>query len=413
MKNALHRGWGVFLLFLTAAAGAPAQELGPITGFSVSGLKRTKPHVAEQPLRQFLGREASLVDPNDVRAAVMDTGILEPISVEIVDAGDGSGKILAVLVREKWSIFPLPMFFIGSGGMSLGGFFIDSNAFGLNDKMILGGMYSSKSWMVMTMYINTPDRAGFFGWNIGGFYSREERTDTDQKNRAVRRFNLDSINASAGINYPLSDILTPSLNFSFYDRILRETGDPLEAPETGAMALGVSPGISLRKTDWDGYLLSRQSISLEYTYTIGIRYPSSHSASILAAYERSLIPGFKAGLRTGIVYAPRAASLFESPPSSVQIDILPRSFSARNYAGASADVEKYLFQFSFGTLSALLSYQIVWSEGPLLGSRFDHGVMGAVRFYLSRLAIPALGFGMAYNVAARYFQCSFNIGISL
>jgi hypothetical protein len=38
--------------------------------------------------------------------------------------------------------------------------------------------------------------------------------------------------------------------------------------------------------------------------------------------------------------------------------------------------------------------------------------MGMLSFYLSKLAIPALGLGLAYNVEADFFQVFFSMGMS-
>jgi hypothetical protein len=126
----------------------------------------------------------------------------------------------------------------------------------------------------------------------------------------------------------------------------------------------------------------------------------------------SILPGFKFLSHGGLHYNPEAPAFFESSASSVRIGILPSSFSARNFAGASAGLEKYIWKFSYGTLSVFANYQVVYSRGPLLGDQFDHGVVGGINFYLSRLAIPAVGLGLAYNAAANEFQGSFSIGMS-
>jgi hypothetical protein len=60
----------------------------------------------------------------------------------------------------------------------------------------------------------------------------------------------------------------------------------------------------------------------------------------------------------------------------------------------------------------MAAYQAVYSHGSILGDSFDHGVVGMLGFYLSQLAIPAVGFGAAYNVQAGYFQGSFSMGMS-
>ncbi|MDR0654876.1 MAG: hypothetical protein LBG22_01045 [Treponema sp.] len=402
-----------FWLFVIGGAGAQTALSNEITAISIRGLKRTKPHVAEQYVKKFLGRDADSLDLREVEGAVLDTGILEPVSVSIADDPEGGGRLLQIELKEKWSIIPFPLFSVGSGGdIGGGGFLMDANAFGINDKMILGGLYRRSGWMVTAMYISTPDRDHVLGWNLRGSYSQEERTDSDQKNDDIRRFSQDSITASAGINYPLNEFVTPSFSLTYNGRLLRHNDDPLRVPGEDAHVISLSPELALEKTVWDGYLSARQYASIAYLYTIGIDYPSSHALSFRAVYERSLVPGFKLGLKTGVLYDPDAEVLFESPPSAAQVDILSENYIARNYAGGSFDIEKYLYKFSVGTLSLLVSYQGVWSQGPVLGHRFDHGVAGSLRFYLSKVAFPALGVGAAYNVAARYFKMNLSIGMS-
>ncbi|GHU82320.1 hypothetical protein FACS189468_6390 [Spirochaetia bacterium] len=398
------------LVYASAQAGDTGE--GIITGVSVLGLKRTKPHIAEYPLRKFIGREAADLDIDEVRAAVIDTGILEPLSVEIGDAPSGEGKLLLVTVAEKWSIFPLPLVMVGSGGSSFGLFFLDANAFGLNDKFALGAMYGQQEWMGMLMYQNTPDREGVPGWNVTAMFNRKENQDVDRQNRVLRSYNADLIRAGLGISYPFTEYLSGSMNVSFSEIILRESDTALLAPAKGARVLNFSPAVSIRDSDWDGYLLSQRSASLTYTYGLGLIGASTHSVRFQGVFEQSLVPGFRVNVRSGALYNPLADSLAESGPQAAQVDILPRNFSARNYAGLSLGLEKYLLKFSQGTLSVLASYQVVYSQGPLSGDEFDHGVSGGIRFFLSKFAFPALGLGVAYNLSAAYFQYSFTMGMS-
>jgi hypothetical protein len=57
------------------------------------------------------------------------------------------------------------------------------------------------------------------------------------------------------------------------------------------------------------------------------------------------------------------------------------------------------------------SWQAVVSSGSLSGETFDHGPAGGVCFYLSRIAIPALGFTVAYNMITSLPQFSFSLGM--
>ncbi|MDR1352935.1 MAG: hypothetical protein LBK05_06600 [Treponema sp.] len=379
----------------------------------MAGLKRTKPHVAEQPLRKFIGMDADSINTEDVYAAILATGILTPVEVFFADDPGGPGKILAVAVEEKWTFFPLPIVIASQDTTSFGLALMDSNAFGLNDKLILAGMYSlTGSWTATAMYMATPDRDHGIGWQIMGFYSDKDRVDTDQEKSVIRQFNMSSAGGGLGINYSFNSFLTAGISAGVQKHMLRETGDPVAMPEQGLLVLGIVPSISLRRIEWDGYFLSEQGVSVNYTCNIVFDAPLFHSVSLGGAFAKSIVPGFRVDIRTGVIYAPQAPALVESSPSAARVDILPSTFSARNYAGISAGLEKHLFKFGFGTLSAAASYQVLWSQGPILGRQFDHGPAGGIRLYLSRIALPAMGLGAAYNVRTGLFQGTFTVGMS-
>ena len=403
----------------TRPVGAETPEIrgNRVSGVAVIGLKRTKPHVAEQPLRKFIGMDADAVNTDDVYAAILATGILEPVEVFFADVPErdpeGPGKILVAVVEEKWTFFPLPIIVAGSDTSNFGLAIMDSNAFGLNDKMILMGMYSpAGSWAATAMYMATPDRDRGIGWQVMAFYADKNRIDTDQKKSVIRRFNTTSAGGGAGLNYSFTGFLSASISAGVQNHILRETADPVAMPEQGMIDIGITPSLSVRRSEWDGYFLSEQGASVSYIYHIGVDGWSFHSVSFSGIFVKSLVPGFRVDVRTGVTYAPEAPVFFESSPSAARVDILPSAFSARNYAGVSAGLEKHLIKFDFGTLSVAAAYQALWSQGPILGHQFDHGPAGSVRLYLNRLAVPAVGFGAAYNVRAEYLQGTFTVGMT-
>jgi hypothetical protein len=170
--------------------------------------------------------------------------------------------------------------------------------------------------------------------------------------------------------------------------------------------------LSLNKNSWDGYYLSQEGASLQYSFNVSQDSAYFHSIRFRGVWEKSLIPGFRFNVRTGLVFEPGVPILFESSPFAAQVAILPQDFTARNYIGASAGLEKHLFKISLGTFSVSAAYQVVYSYGSILGASLDHGVTGMVSFYLSQLAIPAIGAGFAYNVKENYLQGSFSMGMN-
>ena len=380
-----------------------------IAAISVTGLRRTRLSTAERYLRRFIGLEANQVDADEVKAAILATGILEPLSVEI------EGNVLAVAVREKWTIFPVPVMAADSGGFSGGLAFFDANAFGLNDKFFLAGFYHADGWIASLGYIYTSRGGLAPGWSGIAAFSRAERHDRDQNNVILRRFEFDTISIFGGLNFPLlkdSDLLSASALFSFNDKKIRNPENSLYGPDEDLRIFGAGGEFAVRKNTWDGYLLSQEAASIRYSYRTSFSGLSFQSVQFRGLWEKSLIPGFRLNLRTGLVFEPDAPVLFESSPNAAQVAILPRDFSARNYAGLSAGLEKHLLSASAGTLTVAAAYQFVHSQGSILGDSFDHGCVGMLSFYLRRLAIPAVGLGVAYNVNRNYLQGSFSLGMS-
>jgi outer membrane protein assembly factor BamA len=424
--------FSVFVAVFILVCGLSAQESASndmrenqITAISVLGLKKTKLHIIERPLEKFIGRNAADVDINEVIAIIQSSGILEPLSVEIMDSQESSGKTLVVAVREKWSILPIPVFSIGSSGWTVGGALMDTNAFGLKDNMMIMGSYGTGGWMANVMFLDPPDGTGDFGWNVMGMFSFLDKENTDQTGeQTVRRYDSISINPSIGLSYKLTEFVTPSMALAYRGVILRDTKDPVNAPEKNFHGISISPDISMQHNTWDGYFLNESSVSLKYNYILAIDADDVHSAVLRAALNQSIIPGLRFIAKTGIAFAtPSASPFFESSPMSVGANVLPQKYSALNIASGSLGLEKYLLNFSFGTISVGAAYEAIYSGGELLhrqfdhgpiellqNHQFDHGPVAMLQMYLNRIAIPGIGLGAAYNVDKKVWQYAFNIG---
>jgi hypothetical protein len=387
---------------------------------SVVGLKRTRPHIVEGPLQKFIGADAERIDTNEVIAIIQSTGVVESLSVEVMDTEGGSGKTLVATVRDKWSLIPIPIVTVNSGGWGAGGVLLDTNAFGVKDTAMLVGMYSPGDLMVSLMYMNTPDGVGDFGWNVGGMFTLRENADKDQAGQQIlRRYKSMAINPSAGFSYQLSELLTPSVGLAYKYVILQDGGHPVEAPDNGVHGITFSPNINIQWPNvWDGYFLNEKKIAVKYSYTLAIddtdAYSLSgiHAGSLTASFNHSFFPGFRAIANSGIVFAtPTASPFFASTEINAAVNILSPKYTAVNVAGLSAGLEKSLFKFKWGVLALSAAYQVVYSDGDLLAHQFDHGAVAMLLLYLNRVALPGVGLGGAYNVTRNAWQYAVNVGV--
>ncbi|MFP3042213.1 hypothetical protein LQZ19_10395 [Treponema primitia] len=370
-------------------------------------------------MQKFIGRNAESIDLNEVIAILKSTNVIEPLTVEIKDnqGGNGNvlpGRLLAITVREKWSIFPVPFFSINSNGWAAGGAFMDTNAFGVKDTMMLVGSGGTSSWMANVMYIHSPNAIGGFGWNLMGMFLSQDKENIDQKDeRVIRRFNSMTLNPSIGLSYKLTDLIVPSVSIGYKGVMLRDTEKPINAPGEGVQAISISPGIGIHNDTWDGYFLNGIDASLKYNYQLIIDNDDVHSISLNAALNRSIIPRLRFTAKTGIVFATASSSpFFESSSINSGVNILPQKYSAVDFAGISLGLERFLFKFSFGTVSVSAVYQAVYSHGELLHHQFDHGPAAMMQMYFSKVAFPGMGLGGAYNVDKNTWQYAFNVGMA-
>jgi len=380
-----------------------------ITDIEIIGLKRTKPHIARYPLEKFIGQEESDFDENEVFAIIKNMGILEPSSVQLVE--NEEGFVLQVTVQEKWSLFPFPLVFAGSGERSIGLFLFDANAFGQRDSAILGGAYGSNGWSIIAMYNSMPKRQEAPGWNAIFMYFHQEKEDQDREENILRVYTSNRILSSFGLNYAFTEKLSGSFSLSVLNISLKENEKTLNSPESGAMLIGFNPRLSIRNSSWDGYFLNSKGITFEYSYNLNTFGSSFHEAGYRCNFDQSIVPGFRMNIKSGGSWKSTSDPLFYDGPQKAQVNILPRKYSALYYAGLSAGLEKYLLKGNSGTLSFQGSYQGVFSY-PKSTFEFDHGPSGGLVFYLSRIAIPAIGTGLAYNMVSGLFQFSFSMGMS-
>jgi len=402
----------IIIMFLITLITAALYSQDIITSIEVTGLKRTQPHIVMYQLERFKGKDAAAFDQNEVIAVIKTLGVLEPVSVEL-EVSDNE-IVLCVTVEEKWSLFPFPFFYAGSGETNYGLFLLDANAFGLLDNAIIGGAYSSNGWSAMAMYNHTPDRNGALGFTAVFLYMHQKKEDVDRTEKIIRAYSGSRLFASLGINYDFTDFFACSASLYYSDFSLNKNDLMINPPESGARFIGFTPRFSFNDSSWDGYFLSVRNISLEYSYNFALLGLSYHQIGYRGNYEKALIPGFRLNIKSaGVLWKSSSDPLLEEGPVKAQVNILPKNYSALYYFGFYAGLEKYIVKFNWGTLSVQGSWQCVFSGNKINCLYFDHGPSGGMVFYLSRLALPAIGANIAYNMVSELFQFSFSIGMSL
>jgi outer membrane protein assembly factor BamA len=399
---------GVFFLALwmfwvSGGIGVFAQS-GIVEDIVFTGLKRTKPFIAERLLEKFRGLKPEEINENDVRAAIIESGILDPERIEFLPHDGDDNYTLHAVVVEKMSFFPIPLFLAGSSGWMAGLALADLNAFGIRDTFALTGIYSDDSWFVMGMYSHAGVVAAKPGFTLAASYSRHEFKASNARGEQLVGMKRAEIGASAGLTYQFTRLWGGRFTLG-YNR------NDIETLNRTDHTITARPRIDIHSNNWDGYLLNRNSAAFEYEMKAVLDDTVYHRLGIVFNYDRSIFGGFRWTAKGGAVWSPEAGLFTETSPSAVSITVMPNDFRATAMAGLYAGVEKVLWRMNVGTLAILAAYEALASQSLSDGNTFDHGAFAGVQFYLRRIAIPAVGLGFSYNLVRETAQWNFSIGM--
>jgi hypothetical protein len=393
---------GTFVLVLwMMGTGAIFAQSGVVRDIAFTGLKRTKPLVAERLLEKFRGLRPDEINENDVRAAIIESGVLDPEKIEFLPQ-DGDYTLHAVVV-EKMSFFPVPIFLTGSNGWMAGLALADMNAFGQRDTFVLSGIYASDSRFAMAMYAHPGVVAEKPGFMFGGSYSYRDFEGKNTYGDSLFSMKRTDIGVSAGITYQFSALWSGRLILGYNHR-------EVESLDRNDRFVTAQPQIGVRRSAWDGYFLNETSASLGYAAQVSSD-TINHCLSATFRTDTSIVSGFRFTAKGGAVWIPESDMFTEISPDATNVTIMTGNFRAANMAGLYTGLEKALFRVNAGTLAVLAAYQILATQSLSDGDSFDHGAFAGIQFYLRRVAIPAVGLGASFNLVRETTQWSFGIGM--
>jgi len=388
-------------------------ESPKIASIRVDGLKRTNLRTVERLLSHFIGMPASEVDADDVSAILIGTGVFENVRAIAVSEGDGARARLEVSLDEKWSIIPIPVFVATAKGITAGAAVIDANAFGNNDKLLAVGLILPTGWMASAAFIDEKNGTGSRSNSFAAYISTKEREDEDASERTLRRYRSTAADLAYETSFSVFPQTTASVSFSFRSRGVSSSSDEPLAPPEGARALTGKFGLSSRSSSWNGTFLSESYIGAGAAYSFALEGTSFWSADFRTAFEKPLTRFLRLRAHAAGMLAPASPAAFDLTPSSLGSTILPSYFAARDAAAGSLGLEARIAKLPFGLVSALASYEAAALRGDLIGETFAHGPSGGLRVYVAKIAVPAMGIVVSYNVPTGLVQASFGIGMRM
>ena len=386
------------LLFLLPALSAWGET---ITDIKIEGLRRTKPAVMQEMLEKFKGTDSASFDKKKLEAELEKTQLFSLSDATV------SGSTLHITVEEKFSLLPIPFAYAASDSWGGGLVVMDNNAFGLMDQAAAGGFITSSGWRALAGYSHIQKAHSPFGWSVSANGGQSKTRIRDDEGNLLLAYDNSTFSATAGLNRRLAPWLRGSVS-SGVD--ICDVDDHSPASE---LVIPVTASLTASTASWDGTFLNTIYFSTSVTYNFSQWHSDNYcTIAAKAGYQQHLVQRLRLIAQGGAFHSPDVPAVFAKNQNAVQICLLNNAFRASSMAGAGAGFEWGVANTRWGVPSLYAQYQAVWADGVMSDEIFGHGPVAGFKFYLKKIAFPAVDIFTAYNVKTGLFRTSAGAGFS-
>ncbi|MDA3810194.1 MAG: BamA/TamA family outer membrane protein [Spirochaetaceae bacterium] len=382
-----------------------------IKEITLTGLKRTKDNVLLQIIEPVRVGGFYTEDTEDIIIQnLRETGIFVPeieISTDII----GNEAFINILVKDKWTLIPIPIFSITKGeSWNAGILTIENNLLGFYKTLGLGFFFGSQGWTLLSFYVDPyffQSDVTFTTSLAAGF---DEVTDLRVDESIAREYQTDRLSVSLGAEYPITK------RFSFggaleYDLYLLRDESPSILPDINS--IGINSNIQWKDVFYDipyeKGLTAQLSATANWDFNSQTFYPVINSDM-----QWSFTPWFKH------LISLKAMGGWGQMPVQKQFRlggldgsrVLPMDkVAADEYVTSAIIYNIPLWMFKGGTISSKFFYEAGYFKSDLIGRTLFHGPGLGLEFFINNLAIPAVGLNLGWNLETGEMQFSAGIGM--
>lgn len=418
--------FGILLLFFSSFAfsqPAESQEAHQeeqidqnlvVSRINFIGLKKTRPSYIGSKVAKFTGNSIAETDMHGLETAIQLEGLFDDIQISTEQISETEAQI-TVSVKEKITFIPLPFAMYSSAGFMAGGIVMDTNAFGRKDMFMIGGFFSSTAKTGMASFVKQSQTKGVPGVSLFLSVSKTSPKYYNLDDDEVLKYKAFSFEVGLKLSEKIGENFIFSNGFGFTYHNSKD--ERVESITEGSTSIG----FAYAKSDWNGVFMSTNSASVNAEVGLtnsedkAYRFPLEFSALITEQH-----PIFIDRLRlyqrySGVYGYKNHISGFKGREAG-SVTILPGNFSTERIVGGNLGLEVAIAKFRWGMISLYSDYQVVYAQDfELTGDgdyEFCHGPNGGAKFYLAKIAVPALAMGVSYNVTKNYWQFAAAVGVS-
>ena len=342
------------------------------------------------------------------RQRILNKRVFVDASVEAIP--QGTTAEVRIVVKERWTLLPIPFVASSYGENRAGVFLMDTNLLGRMKTIAAGVTFSSRGTSFAGFYLD-PSLMGTRWSTRASVLWASRRQERRAGSERFYAFHEDRTDLAASIGYQIFREVFVYVGGFYLQANPSRSGD-FEAPSKVDDLGGASLELNLRMADYHSYFDEGLIVRAQHRQGF-IGRSADQSRAFVQFSHRTL--GDQSFILTLQYLRAEGDRLVDAQRLGALVGtrgFAPQGLWASQIGTASLEYQIPVRHFSFGTWTAngfcdigrfLWDGQTTNFMTPGLGTRF----------YLNNVAIPALGFDVAYSEYNGGFVTSFSLGLAI
>lgn len=380
---------------------------------SIRGLARTREGVILQYLPVRAGDKVADLDIDQLRVYLERLRIFSQVTIQLKEVDEESACrahcTLLIEVKEKWSLYPIPVYVKYRDTEIGGAFLVESNAMGENKGVALGGLISNRGWQGLIGFTDPHIRYTQFTTTLRYLTGRVFIEDATAAGNVTRSYTLMRHDIQSATGYQTRSGFFAGVLAGYRSAELTEL-QPLQS--SSVMNLGVRFKYS-SVTPKDFFQSGLES-QLDLEKGIVFAGEDLHVISSANAWHTKTAKHQFLSLLFSFQYSHYPQVLEQRLGGWQGTRTLPALLvPADQFAVTAINYQYGFLNLSWVTFSALVFVDagVARRDGHTPIQFWGPGA--GMRMYLREITVPALGIDIARDMLSEQLQLSFFIGYNL
>ena len=405
----------LFLIICSTAYLFPDDPPEPIiTEIKFEGLEKTKESYIQDILKRFTGIPEKSLDLHEVETVLEELQLFSEIKLSVEQGEDGS-VFLFIRVKEKFFFLPIPFFMYSSDNGFMGGAFVmDTNAFGIRDNYLVGGIFSKNIQLAFMSYSRPSRDAAHPGFSVSASFIHRDREERNSKNRRVIEYDTMGGSANVSVSDKISrhSEIEAGLGYDYTNIDAGKSCLGYEKKLKSFHSFSLNGGWKASFPELNEWFMSSKSLSAGGEISFLTTGKTAESVNIRISIQKPLpITRLRAIMQYSGYFSHNVPLAFLPSQTVVGTTIMPEKFHSAKMAGINTGLEVGILKIKYVVFSAYALLEQFTGEDFDSSLVMDFGYSTGIKMYLKTFAFPAIALGVSHNIMENDLKFSVAIGV--